>query len=65
MVNYDISGSTMPVYMGKSGFADVEGRSTQVQYSTSLYAQFFVKTIHLDKAGVQDFRKITNFCKAH
>ena len=23
MVNYDISGSTMPVYMGKSGFADV------------------------------------------
>ena len=23
MVNYDISGSTMPVYVGKSGFADV------------------------------------------
>ena len=22
MVNYDISGSTMPVYVGKSGFAD-------------------------------------------
>ena len=25
MVNYDISGSTTPVYVGKSGFAD--GRS--------------------------------------
>ena len=23
MVNYDISGSTIPVYVGKSGFADV------------------------------------------
>ena len=24
MVNYDISGSTMPVYVGKSGFADAQ-----------------------------------------
>ena len=54
MVNYDISGSTMPVYVGKSGFADVLwffnflGRLTG--YAASEFRPFTMSNLTYDGA---------------